>query len=89
MKLPMNMLKPIKASSMKGYPTAVPKERKDMVLFLHDFIQKATPNSNPTRHITLLGFGSLPYKNYKKENISWPVVALANQKTMLAYMSAQ
>lgn len=28
----------------------------------------------------MLGYGSFPWKNYKKEDIEWPVVALANQK---------
>ena len=28
----------------------------------------------------MLGYGSFPYVNYKKEQIEWPVISLANQK---------
>ena len=76
----MNMFKPTKAKDVKGYLAAVPKERKDIMLFLHDFIQKAVPKLKPYFAYNMLGYGSFPYRNYKKEMIRWPIIALANQK---------
>jgi hypothetical protein len=32
----------------------------------------------------MLGYGSFKYKNYKKEIIDWPTVALANQKNYVS-----
>lgn len=76
----MNMFQPIKATSVKEYLAAVPKERQAMLQFLHAFIQKAAPKLKPHFAYNMLGYGSFPYKNSKKELLTWPVVALANQK---------
>ena len=32
----------------------------------------------------MLGYGSIPYKNYKKEIIDWPIVSLASQKNYIS-----
>ncbi len=80
----MNMFKPTKAKTVKEYLAAVPKERKDTILFLHDFIQKSAPTLKPHFANNMLGYGSFPYLNYKKEKITWPVVALANQKNYIS-----
>jgi hypothetical protein len=37
----MNMFKPTKATSVKEYFSLLPKERKEVVTFLHAFIQKS------------------------------------------------
>lgn len=79
-----NMFKPVKAGSVAEYLATVPKERKEMVLFLHKFIQKSAPKLKSHFAYNMLGYGSFPYKNYKKETISWPVVALANQKNYIS-----
>ncbi len=73
----MNMFKPIKAKSMKEYIAAVPADRKEIITFLHAFIQKAASRLKPHFAYNMLGYGSFPYKNYKNEVISWPIVALA------------
>ena len=80
----MNMFKPTKATSIKEYLASVPAERKEMIVFLHDFIQKAAPKLKPHFANNMLGYGSFPYKNYKKEMIEWPIVALANQKNYVS-----
>lgn len=80
----MNMFKPVNAKTVKEYIAAVPKGRRETVLFLHDFIQKAAPNLKPYFAHNMLGYGSFPYKNYKKETIEWPIVALANQKNYVS-----
>ena len=78
------MFKSVKAKSVKEYLAAVPKKRKDIVLFLHAFIQKAAPKLKPHFAYNMLGYGSFPYKNYKKEMMTWPIVALANQKNYVS-----
>ena len=80
----MNMFKPIKAKSVQEYIAAVPAERKEIIVFLHDFIQKAAPKLKAHLASNMLGYGTFPYKNYKKEMIEWPVVALANQKNYVS-----
>jgi hypothetical protein len=78
------MFKPVGAKSVEEYLDAVPKERKELVLFLHDFIQKAAPKLKPHFAYNMLGYGSFKYKNYKKEIIDWPVVSLASQKNYIS-----
>lgn len=78
------MFKPTKAKTVKEYLEAVPKERKQAVLALHNFIQKTVPTLKPYFASNMIGYGKFKYLNYKKEMIDWPIVALASQKN---YMS--
>lgn len=78
------MFKSTKATTVKEYLAAVPKERQELINFLHDFIQKAAPKLESHFAYNMLGYGSFPYKNYKKELITWPVIALANQKNYVS-----
>lgn len=80
----MNMFKPTEAKSVKEYLAAVPKERKEIINTLHTFIIKTAPKLKPHFAYNMLGYGSFPYKNYKKEMISWPVISLANQKNYVS-----
>jgi hypothetical protein len=80
----MNMFKSIKAKTVEQYIASVPAERKELVLFFHDFIRKAAPSLKSYLAYNMLGYGAFPYKNYKKESITWPVIALANQKNYLS-----
>lgn len=76
----MNMFKPAKATTVKDYIASVPPERRELIEFLHAFIQQTVPGLKPHFASNMLGYGSFSYKNYKKEMIEWPVIALANQK---------
>ncbi len=80
----MNMFKPTKATTVKDYIVQLPAERREIIEALHTFIQKTTPSLKPHFAYNMLGYGSFPYKNYKKENIEWPVVALASQKNYIS-----
>jgi len=80
----MNMFKPVKATSVKEYLAALPKERREPIEFLHKLIQKTAPKLKSHFAYNMLGYGSFPYRNYKKEMIEWPIIALASQKN---YMS--
>lgn len=78
------MFKPTKAKTVAKYLAAVPVERKDDMQKLHAFIRKTVPKLKSHFAHNMLGYGSFPYRNYKKQLIEWPVIALANQKN---YMS--
>lgn len=80
----MNMFKATKAKTVKAYLAEVPTERKEAMFAVHDFIQKAVPKLKPYFASNMIGYGKFRYKNYKKEIIDWPVIALASQKQ---YMS--
>jgi len=80
----MNMFKPVRAKTIKGYLEALPAERRKDVLFLHEFIQKSTPKLKAHFAYNMLGYGSFPYRNYRGEMIMWPTVALANQKNYIS-----
>jgi hypothetical protein len=79
-----NMFKPTKAKSVTEYLDAVPKERKGAILFLHQFIQKSVPKLKSHFAYNMIGYGAFPYKNSKKETLSWPIIALANQKNYIS-----
>lgn len=78
------MFKGVKAKSVESYLASVPKERQELMLFLHNFIKKTIPKLKPHFAYNMLGYGFFPYLNYKKEKINWPVVALANQKNYVS-----
>ena len=80
----MNMFKPTKATSVKEYLAALPAERREPIEFLHKMIQKVSPKLKPHFASNMLGYGSFPCKNYKKEIIKWPVIALASQKNYIS-----
>lgn len=78
------MFKGVKAKTVKEYLDNVPAERKDTINFLHQFIQKSAPSLKPHFAYNMLGYGSFKYKNYKKQEMDWPIVALANQKNYIS-----
>jgi uncharacterized protein YdhG (YjbR/CyaY superfamily) len=78
------MFKETKATTVEEYLSQVPPERKEIIDFLHEFIQKSAPTLKPHFAYNMLGYGSFPYTNYKKEKIEWPIVALANQKNYVS-----
>uniref|UniRef100_A0A7C4TL38 DUF1801 domain-containing protein n=1 Tax=candidate division WWE3 bacterium TaxID=2053526 RepID=A0A7C4TL38_UNCKA len=65
----MNMFKKVKAKTIKKYFESLPKERREQVEFLHDFIQKTAPSLKAGFYYNMPGYGSFKYKNYKKEII--------------------
>lgn len=80
----MNMFKATKAKTVKEYLQAVPEERREAVEFLHEFIQKTAPKLKAHFAYNMLGYGSFPWRNYKNEAITWPTLALANQKNYIS-----
>lgn len=80
----MNMFKETKATSIKEYLALMPENRKEIINFLHDFIQKSVPTLKPHFAYNMIGYGSFKYKNYKKQIIDWPIISLANQKNYVS-----
>lgn len=78
------MFKKIKATTVDEYLELLPEDRKKMIVFLHEFIQKNAPKLKSHFTYNMLGYGGFPYKNYKKEVIEWPLIALANQKNYIS-----
>ncbi len=80
----MNMFKSVKATTVKEYLESIPADRKDTILFLHDFIQKISPTFKSHFAANMLGYWSFPYKGYKKEMLERPIISLANQKNYIS-----
>jgi hypothetical protein len=78
------MFKSVKATTVQEYLDSVSPDRKELVFFVHDFIQKTVPSLKPHFAANMLGYGSFPYRNYKNEQIEWPVISLANQKNYIS-----
>lgn len=79
------MFKPTKATSVKEYIYTIENNlRKNDILFLHNFIQKISKNLKSHFSYNMIGYGSFKYKNYKKEIINWPLIALASQKNYIS-----
>lgn len=80
----MNMFKPTKAASPAEYIKMLSPERREIIVFLDRFIKKVAPKLKPWFAYNMLGYGSFPYKNYKKEDIVWPTISLASQKNYIS-----
>ncbi|MEX1997820.1 MAG: DUF1801 domain-containing protein [Candidatus Andersenbacteria bacterium] len=80
----MNMFKPTKAKTAKQYFDALPKERKEPMLFLDTFIKKAAPKLKSNFIYNMPGYGSFKYTNSKKDVLDWPIIALASQKNYIS-----
>lgn len=80
----MNMFKPVDAGSIEEYIGMLEPERKHAIEFLHSLIQKTAPSLKPHFAYNMLGYGTFKYKNYKKEEVDWPVIALASQKNYIS-----
>ncbi len=80
----MNMFKAVKARSPKEYFETLPEERQKPMQFLHNFIQEMAPSLKPNFIYNMPGYGSFKHKNYKKQVIEWPTIALASQKNYIS-----
>jgi uncharacterized protein YdhG (YjbR/CyaY superfamily) len=76
----MNMFRKVKADSIASYIAAIPEDRRGALNAVDALIRKTVPRLKPHFAYNMLGYGSFQYRNYKKETIDWPIVALAAQK---------
>src|SRR5687768_4481009 len=79
----MNMFKPTKAKSVDEYIESLSPERREQIEILHALIQKTSPKLKPHFATNMLGYGTFPCRNHKKEIIEWPVIALASLKNYI------
>lgn len=80
----MNMFKSVKAKTVKEYFDMLPADRREIIEYLHNFIQKTAPTLKSHFAYNMLGYGSFKYKNSKGEMLDWPTIALANQKNYIS-----
>ena len=80
----MNMFAKNSANSIDEYLLKVPKDRKNDIDFLNDFIQKTVPGLKPYFASNMIGYGSFQYLDAKKQKRDWPIIALANQKNYIS-----
>lgn len=80
----MNMFKSTKAKSNQEYFNSLTGEQKEAMEFLDKFIRANAPSLKPNFLYNMPGYGSFKYKNYKKEIIDWPTIAIANQKNYIS-----
>lgn len=78
------MFKPTAARSAAEYLAALPSERRAVLEQLDALIRATAPSLTPHFASNMLGYGSFPYRNAKKELVSWPVVAVASQKNYIS-----
>lgn len=81
----MNMFKKVEAKTVSEYMESVKPEHKKDVLALHNLIKKISPKLKSRLAYNMLGYGSFKYKNYKKELVNWPILALASQKNYISF----
>lgn len=80
----MNMFKPTKAHTIEEYMAALSPERRTIIERLDALIQATVPECKPVFSYNMLGYGVFKYRNYKKEIVDWPVIALASQKNYIS-----
>lgn len=80
----MNMFKQSKASTRQEYFDTLPESRKKILAFLDTFILENAPSLKPNFLYNMPGYGSFPYRNYKKEILDWPTIAIASQKNYVS-----
>ena len=80
----MNMFKPVGATTVDEYIALLPEVRKDAILAIDALIQETVPGLRRHFAYNMLGYGTFPYTNYKKELIDWPIIAVASQKNYIS-----
>lgn len=80
----MNMFKPVGANTVDEYIAMLTDERKEMILAIDRLIRETVPGLQRHFVYNMIGYGTFPYKNYKKEIIDWPIIALASQKNYIS-----
>lgn len=80
----MNMFKPVGAKNDNEYISSLTSERKIIILSLDRLIKDTAPQLKRYFAYNMLGYGKFKYKNYKKQIIDWPIIALASQKNYIS-----
>ena len=76
----MNMFKPTDAKTVEEYLAMLSDERRELLEELITIIKKEAPELKEYYANNMPAYGSFTYTNYKKEQVKWPVIAVASQK---------
>jgi Domain of unknown function (DU1801) len=76
----VNMFKPVAATSADEYIDMLTPERREIVLRLDRLVKEAAPELEPHFARNMLGYGTFLHRNHTKQEVEWPVIALASQK---------
>lgn len=80
----MNMFKSSDHTDISSYISAMPEDRRLTVEQIDKLIKKHAPGLKPYFASNMLGYGSYSYKDCKGKENSWPIIALANQKSYIS-----
>jgi len=80
----MNMFKPADATNIDEYFAMLIEDRRKALETIDKLIKKTVPRLKPWFTYNMLGYGAFDYVNYKKEQIKWPVIAMASQKNYIS-----
>ncbi|MEM6998101.1 MAG: DUF1801 domain-containing protein [Patescibacteria group bacterium] len=80
----MNMFKPVGAKSVQEYIDMLEPGRRDTILALDKLIRDTAPGMERHFAYNMLGYGKFRYTNYKKQEVDWPIIALASQKNYVS-----
>jgi len=78
------MFKPVGAKNDVEYIAMLNDERREQIEFMDNLIKQAVPGMKRYFAHNMLGYGKFKYKNSKKEELDWPVIALASQKNYIS-----
>jgi len=80
----MNMFKPTGAKSDDEYIAMLNDERREAIETLDKLIKEVVPDLKRFFAYNMLGYGKFKYTSYKKEELDWPIIALASQKNYIS-----
>lgn len=80
----MNMFKPVGAKTVDEYFALLEDERKKQIEVIDTLIRTTVPGLKRHFAYNMLGYGTFKYKNNKKQELDWPVIALASQKNYIS-----
>ena len=78
------MFKPVGAKSADEYIAMLNDERREQIEFLDKLIKDTVPAMERYFAFNMLGYGKFQYTNSKKEELDWPIIALASQKNYIS-----
>jgi len=80
----MNMFKPVDAKSFDEYMAMLPDDRRRILETLDKLIRESAPELQQNFVYNMPGYGTFDYTNYKKEQLKWPIIAIASQKNYIS-----
>jgi len=80
----MNMVKEVQASTTAEYIANLTDDRRQILQAIDKLIKETAPGLTSKFAYNMPGYGAFTYENNKKEQVSWPVIAVASQKNYVS-----